>query len=328
MSSTRNTRGSKILNAAAGPNSSDLEVTVQNLSHALEAVTARLSALEQLKLELETLRGENARLAETNESLSNEVASLRAQLAAQSAGVPTSTPSSNAALSSTAAPTGAKESVPSPTLGTAASSWATVVSRSAKNKLRRRAAAARGFQPVSGEQGFEYVYIPRSRRMTYTEARRRLSRLGVDSWRILDVCYPAHSVVGLLVHLQYKPALLSLLEKAKIPTLDTFDPLDPANLADPKFDSVSAEERSHAISLINDDRSRKALERLRYPVAVSVSRYLLAQALVSDETVSEVLSVKEDRPKTIRHYDDMAEDMALDDYEHHRPASRSSFGSL
>ncbi|KAG1534406.1 hypothetical protein G6F51_012116 [Rhizopus arrhizus] len=220
------------------------------------------------------------------------------------------------------------QSVPSPSLGTAASSWATVVSRSAKNKLRRRAAAARGFQPVSGEQGFEYVYIPRSRRMTYTEARRRLSRLGVDSWRILDVCYPAHSVVGLLVHLQYKPALLSLLEKAKIPTLDTFDPLDPDNLADPKFDSVSAEERNHAISLINDDRSRKALERLRYPVAVSVSRYLLAQALVSDETVSEVLSAKEDRPKTARHYDDMAEDMALDDYEHHRPASRSSFGSL
>ncbi|KAG1165141.1 hypothetical protein G6F35_018948 [Rhizopus arrhizus] len=73
--------------------------------------------------------------------------------------------------------------------------------------------------------------------MTYTEARHRLSRLGVDSWRILDVCYPAHSVVGLLVHLQYKPALLSLLEKAKIPTLDTFDPLDPDNLADPKFDS-------------------------------------------------------------------------------------------
>ncbi|KAG1444197.1 hypothetical protein G6F46_012680 [Rhizopus delemar] len=160
------------------------------------------------------------------------------------------------------------------------------------------------------------------------ETRRRLSRLGVDSWRILDVCYPAHSVVGLLVHLQYKPALLSLLEKAKIPTLDTFDPLDPANLADPKFDSVSAEERSHAISLINDDRSRKALERLRYPVALSVSRYLLAQALVSDETVSEVLSTKQDRPKPARHLDDMAEEMVLDDYEHHRPASRSSFGSL
>ncbi|KAG0767361.1 hypothetical protein G6F16_013189 [Rhizopus arrhizus] len=155
MSTTRNTRGSKILNAAAGPNSSDLEVTVQNLSHALQAVTARLSALEQLKLELETLRGENARLAETNMSQANEIASLRAQLAAQTTGVPTSTPKSSTAVSSAAPSNGAKESVPSPSLGTAASSWATVVSRSAKNKLRRRAAAARGFQPVSGEQGFD-----------------------------------------------------------------------------------------------------------------------------------------------------------------------------
>ncbi|KAG1437399.1 hypothetical protein G6F55_014089 [Rhizopus delemar] len=97
MSTTRNTRGSKNLNAAAGPSSPDLEVTVQNLSHALEAVTARLSALEELKLELETLRGENARLAETNRSQANEIASLSAELAVHTAGVPTNTPSSNAA---------------------------------------------------------------------------------------------------------------------------------------------------------------------------------------------------------------------------------------
>ncbi|EIE76493.1 hypothetical protein G6F46_013305 [Rhizopus delemar] len=96
MSTTRNTRGSKNLNAAAGPSSPDLEVTVQNLSHALEAVTARLSALEELKLELETLRGENARLAETNRSQANEIASLSAELAVHTAGVPTNTPSSNA----------------------------------------------------------------------------------------------------------------------------------------------------------------------------------------------------------------------------------------
>ncbi|KAG1136116.1 hypothetical protein G6F37_012256 [Rhizopus arrhizus] len=91
----------------------------ENLSHALEAVTARLSALEQLKLELETLRDENARLAETNLSQANEIASLHAQLAAQSAGVPTSTPNSTTTLSSAAPANGAKESVPSPSLGTA-----------------------------------------------------------------------------------------------------------------------------------------------------------------------------------------------------------------
>ncbi|KAG1486723.1 hypothetical protein G6F46_014640 [Rhizopus delemar] len=104
----------------------------------------------RILLELETLRGENARLAETNRSQADEIASLRAELAAHTAGVPTNTPSSNAAASSSAPPNGAKATVPSPTLGSAASSWATVASRSAKNKLRRRAAAARGFQPVSG----------------------------------------------------------------------------------------------------------------------------------------------------------------------------------
>ncbi|KAG0847285.1 hypothetical protein G6F62_013121 [Rhizopus arrhizus] len=67
------------------------------------------------------------------------------------------TPSSNTAASSPAPINGAKETVSSPSLGTAASSWATVASRGSKNKLRRRAAAARGFQPVTGEQGFEYT---------------------------------------------------------------------------------------------------------------------------------------------------------------------------
>ncbi|EIE75978.1 hypothetical protein G6F46_013326 [Rhizopus delemar] len=219
MSSSRNTRGSKNLNAAAGPNSPDLELTVQRLSDSLSELTGRLTALEQLELELETLRGENARLTETTQSQANEIASLRAQLAAQTSGVPKNTPRPNTADSSAAVPIDAIEPVSSPSLGTAASSWATVTSRGSKNKLRRRAAAARGFQPVTGDQSFEYVYIPRSRKMTYTEARRRLGRLGVDTWRVLDVCFPAHSVVGLLVHLQYKPALLSLLEKAKVPVV-------------------------------------------------------------------------------------------------------------
>ncbi|KAG1492523.1 hypothetical protein G6F52_013336 [Rhizopus delemar] len=151
------------------------------------------------------------------------------------------------------------QTVSSPTLGTAASSWATVASRGSKSKLRRRAAAARGFQPVTGEQGFDYVYIPRSRKMSYTEARRRLGRLGVDTWRVLDVSFPAHSVVGLLVHLQYKPALVALLEKAKIKVLDQFDPLDPNHLADPAFASASLEVRQEKMAHISNERCLRCL---------------------------------------------------------------------
>ncbi|KAG1089288.1 hypothetical protein G6F39_011148 [Rhizopus arrhizus] len=208
MGPLRKNLGSRIPNAAASTNSanSDADVTLQSLAAAYQDLTARLSALEQLQLE-------NARLLELTNTQANEIASLRAQLAAQSAGAPRDTPSSNTAASSSAAPNGAKETVSSPSLGTAASSWATVASRGTKNKHRRRTAAARGFQPVTGEQGFDYVYIPRSRKMTYTEARRRLGRLGVDNWRVLDVCFPAHSVVSLLVHLQCRLIrLLHLIE--------------------------------------------------------------------------------------------------------------------
>ncbi|KAG1324726.1 hypothetical protein G6F57_014232 [Rhizopus arrhizus] len=290
MGPLRKNLGSRIPNAAASSNSanSNADVTLQSLAAAYQDLTARLSALEQLQLE-------NARLLELTKTQANEIDSLRAQLAAQTAG-PLWTP----------------QTVSSPSLGTAASSWATVASRGSKNKLRRRAAAARGFQPVTGEQGFEYIYIPRSRKMTYTEARRRLGRLGVDTWRVLDVSFPAHSVVGLLVHLQYKPALVSLLEKAKIKVLDQFDPLDPDNVADPAFSSASLEVRQEKMAHISNERCLRTLERLRYPVAVAVSRFFLANAMVSDEAVSDVLAAKQDRPAFPRHRDQPDDEMLLD----------------
>ncbi|KAG0777316.1 hypothetical protein G6F16_013568 [Rhizopus arrhizus] len=164
--------------------------------------------------------------------------------------------------------------------------------------------------------------------MTYTEARRRLGRLGVDTWRVLDVSFPAHSVVGLLVHLQYKPALVSLLEKAKIKVLDQFDPLDPDNVADPAFSSASLEVRQEKMAHISNERCLRTLERLRYPVAVAVSRFFLANAMVSDEAVSDVLAAKQDRPAFPRHRDQPDDEMLLDQYDQDRPASRSSFGSL
>ncbi|KAG0803722.1 hypothetical protein G6F20_013273 [Rhizopus arrhizus] len=213
--------------------------------------------------------------------------------------------------------------------GTEASSWAVVAANGKPcNKVRRRLAAARGFQPVSGDQGFEYVYIPRSRRMSYSEARRRLSRLGVDNWRVLDVCFPAHSVAGLLVHLQYKPALLGLLERAKVPVLSDFDPLDPQHLADPTYATATMDTRLTAIATIVNERCSRTLERLRYPVAVAVSKFFLANAMVSDEVVSEVLSSKGDRPTICRHRDDPVEDMAMDLYDQYDAASRSSERSL
>ncbi|KAG0776962.1 hypothetical protein G6F21_013493 [Rhizopus arrhizus] len=124
------------------------------------------------------------------------------------------------------------------------------------------------------------------------------------------------------------PALVSLLEKAKIKVLDQFDPLDPDNVADPAFASASLEVRQEKMAYISNERCLRTLERLRYPVAVAVSRFFLANAMVSDEAVSDVLATKQDRPAIPRHRDQPDDEMLLDQYDQDRPASRSSFGSL
>ncbi|KAG1441238.1 hypothetical protein G6F56_011575 [Rhizopus delemar] len=206
--------------------------------------------------------------------------------------------------------------LPSPPNGASASSWATVTARSGKNKVRRMESEARHFRPATGEKGFTYVYISRSHRMTHSEARRRLGRLGVESWRVLDVCFPAHSVAGLLVHVQYKDSLVALMAKAKIPVLDSFDPFDHEHLADPRFKESSIDVRRQEISRIVLQRSCVALDRLRFPVAVSVGRFFLENGLISDEALSDVLNSKSDRPRYYRHRDDPTSEMDTDERRH------------
>jgi hypothetical protein len=45
------------------------------------------------------------------------------------------------------------------------------------------AAAARAFQAIHGLQGYEYIYITRNRRMDRPDVRRRLRRVGIETYR-------------------------------------------------------------------------------------------------------------------------------------------------
>ncbi|CAO3693708.1 unnamed protein product, partial [Rhizopus stolonifer] len=213
--------------------------------------------LEALQQELLQLKSENARLLELNQSQVNEIAALRAQIGQaqaqpavlEAASTTVSSPPVHVTIANAAGPSPIRPN------GASASSWATVAARPGKNKVRRMESEARHFRPVTGEQGFTYVYISRSHRMTHSEARRRLGRLGVESWSVLDVCFPAHSVAGLLVHVQYKESLVALMAKAKIPVLESFDPLDHDHLADPRFKDSSVEVRREEINRIVVQRS-------------------------------------------------------------------------
>ncbi|KAI9324419.1 hypothetical protein BD770DRAFT_302658, partial [Pilaira anomala] len=63
--------------------------------------------------------------------------------------------------------------------------------------------AARMFTPVSESQGFKYVYLPCRAREKYSDVRKKLKSLKIDTARILDVHYPAQKVIALLVHNDY-----------------------------------------------------------------------------------------------------------------------------
>ncbi|CAO3623106.1 unnamed protein product [Mucor hiemalis] len=154
---------------------------------------------------------------------------------------------------------------------------------------KRIEASARIFRPVEGPQGYEYLYITRARNLSRTDVRRHLSRLGVDCGRLLDVSFPARSVLGLLVHLQYKPAVLEALNTAKIPLL-SFNPLDPKHLGDSKYAELTDVEREHAAFAVNAQRCQRTLAHVRPSVVAGVARSFVSFGWLSVEDARQAIS--------------------------------------
>ncbi|ORY89850.1 hypothetical protein BCR43DRAFT_421993, partial [Syncephalastrum racemosum] len=98
------------------------------------------------------------------------------------------------------------------------------------------------FSPPSGPQGYSFVYLHRSHRLSHSEVRKAMRDLDVDQSLIIDVNFPVKGVVGLLVHDAFTPELRERLRLAKIPLQD-FDPLDPSHVTAPEFTSQSHAEK-------------------------------------------------------------------------------------
>ncbi|KAI8979167.1 hypothetical protein BDF20DRAFT_819578, partial [Mycotypha africana] len=179
--------------------------------------------------------------------------------------------------------------------------WSTVAKRGKAKKpvtAKRREAIVRGFNLDTGEQGYEYVYIHRSRRYTRMEVRRNLRVLGIDAARILDVAFPARGIIGLLIHVQFKASFLESLERAKVQTVADFDPLDPAHLGDPRFATASVADREVAAMRFH---SRRCLHALNFVIdhhkdaAVAVAKVFAEQAWITEEDLARVIAAT--RPK-------------------------------
>lgn len=117
--------------------------------------------------------------------------------------------------------------------------------------------------------------------------RSRLRSAGVETSRLLDIIYPAREVIGLLVHRQYKPILKELLVKYGINTIDSFDPLDPKHVADPKYDSVGTAERRRVAVDLHRKRLVKGLELMRAHVVPAVARSYVEIGWIAESDVPE-----------------------------------------
>lgn len=285
------------------------------LMSSLQVMQTDLSSMKQLQEQYNAVVEQNKTLAEKNSALEAEVIQLRKDLA--NAAKPASTTNN----SSVQQPV--QSIAPS---GTAASSWATLAARHTppKRSTRKVAAAARVFSEpdTSSLKGFEYIYIPRSRRLSYRETRAKLRTLGIDTYRIIDISFPARSTVGLLIHIQYRQELLDTLAQAKIKPIKDFDPTDPKHLADPKYKDYTDSDRITAAMVINRDRCVRALLRMPHYLAVNVSKIFGQAGYLDDDTISDTLAhcdgapryQSRDDPATQQSSDTAMEDDDVSDY--------------
>ena len=197
--------------------------------------------------------------------------------------------------------------------GISASSWAAAAAKPAVSpppapakkvrapSTKKRAAIARFFVSpgAKGPQGFKYVYLGRSRKINRSEVRSRLRRIGVDTGRVLDISFPASGVLGVLMHVQYVEQFTAVMQKAGAELITDFDPLSPVHLADPKFSSLSDDEREQQMLELVRDRAISTLSFLRPLVVSPVARSFLEWGWIDDDDVKMCVAAAEARlPKT------------------------------
>lgn len=239
-----------------------------------------LHKLEALNNTIQALQSENQALADENQKLR---AQLSVSQVAQDRSSVSLSPSSvqNQPTFATVAASATRKSGNS---GGRAASGAT-------SSLKKRVAAARAFKTAAtqGPQGFEYVYLGRNRKLDRNEVRSRLRRAGVDTGRVLDVCFPASGVIGILLHTQYVAKFTEIMTKAEAEFIKDFEPLHPDHLADPKFISFSDSARADEMAKIVHSRSLNTLAFVRPVLVPSVGRSFVDLGWIDDSDLQDAV---------------------------------------
>lgn len=267
------------------------------LPHAVLSLLHQVQQHQALFNELQVLKDKVLHLENEKNSLLAENEDLRAQIRdSQSPVIPDRT-DPGTTVTASALPSPAKKT------NVSATSWATKAAAAPRKPLsgpasiKKRVASARVFQNPSskGPQGYTYVYLGRSRKIQRSEVRSHLRGAGVDIKRILDICFPASGVLGLLMHVQYVEEFTSIMKLAEAEIISDFDPLDVKNLADPKFASLDVLEREQKLFELVHDRAISTLSFLRPLLVASVGRTFETWGWIVDSELQDEINAAKKR---------------------------------
>ena len=273
-----------------GMDMNQLQIVLNQLQEQLTSVTARVNEHDGLLARLDTLEKENSELKKLLHAKDLAIQKLQGSVSGQ------------VVSSGSSRPTGVEGSTFNTTTGTAninvtkSHSYANVAKAAATlpdptaeaKQAKKRLAVGRVFTTAGrkGPQGYQYVYIGRSKKIARSEVRSQLRKAGVELGRVLDICFPASDVIGILVHVQYVQDFTALLKACEAEFFLDFDPLDPANIADPKYDSLTLDQRTALVMEFTAARCLQTLAFLR-PLNVSgVGKYFVEQGWICDEDLS------------------------------------------
>jgi hypothetical protein len=263
----------------------------QQLQQMVFSVVQQVKHHQTLFEELQALKDQVSTLQTEKQALANENQLLRTQLSTLQINFPGSDLLSIAQHDSSSS-----AKVTTPTFASVTAAHTPKTSRkncvaSGSVSLKKRIAAARVFKTAEaqGPQGFTYVYLGRSRKLDRLEVRSRLRRAGVDTGRVIDVCFPASGVIGVLLHTQYVEKFTELMTVAEAEFIKNFDPLHPDHLADPKFVSLSNDARADEMASIVHSRCLNTLAFVRPLLVSSVGRSFVDLGWIDDEALNHAL---------------------------------------
>lgn len=159
-----------------------------------------------------------------------------------------------------------------------------------QRRIQREAAAARIFHPPSLNQGFKYLYLPTKARIPVGTLRTTLRKLGVNNARLLDIHYPARNTVAILIHNDYEKEFTELIHHHNITIKADFNPSSGEILADPKYSTMTQDERDTIATELQTTRIERALQHIRAPVKFAVVRFFYEQQWISKSKLDSIVN--------------------------------------